>query len=150
VCGLARVVEGDVEAALDSGVDLVHVFVSTSDVQIEDSMHSTRDDVMERTTFCYGDSLNTRVAKNRDSLEKMPMPATEPSEKALSVRVTDHYRKLERVNHPADADQYVEAQYHGGLTVGEVKEVVFKGDPPSDELVNRLEASGLPYRHVDS
>jgi 2-isopropylmalate synthase len=44
VCGLARVVEADVEAALDSGVDLVHVFVSTSDVQLEDSMHATRED----------------------------------------------------------------------------------------------------------
>jgi len=32
VCGLARVVEQDVEAALDAGVDLVHVFASTSDV----------------------------------------------------------------------------------------------------------------------
>jgi 2-isopropylmalate synthase len=42
VCGLARVVEKDVEAALDSGVGLVHVFVSTSDVQLQDSMHATR------------------------------------------------------------------------------------------------------------
>jgi 2-isopropylmalate synthase len=48
VCGLARVVEKDVEAALDSGVDLVHVFVSTSDVQLEDSMHATRQDALER------------------------------------------------------------------------------------------------------
>ena len=48
VCGLARVVDVDVEAALDSGVDLVHVFVSTSDVQLEDSMHATREDAMER------------------------------------------------------------------------------------------------------
>ena len=42
VCGLARVVDEDIEAALDSGVDLVHVFVSTSDVQLQDSMHATR------------------------------------------------------------------------------------------------------------
>ncbi|WP_440008871.1 LeuA family protein [Halomicrococcus sp. SG-WS-1] len=44
-CGLARVVDGDVEAALDAGVEMVHVFVSTSDVQIEDSMHATREEV---------------------------------------------------------------------------------------------------------
>ncbi|MDY6818844.1 MAG: 2-isopropylmalate synthase [Halobacteriales archaeon] len=49
VCGLARVVEKDIEAALDSGVGLVHVFASTSDVQIEDSMHSTREDVKQRS-----------------------------------------------------------------------------------------------------
>jgi len=47
-CGLARVVEKDVEAALDSGVELVHVFVSTSDVQLEDSMHATRQEAKER------------------------------------------------------------------------------------------------------
>jgi 2-isopropylmalate synthase len=49
VCGLARVVEEDVEAALDSGVEMVHVFASTSDVQLEDSMHATREEVIERS-----------------------------------------------------------------------------------------------------
>ena len=49
VCGLARVVDRDIEAALDSGVGLVHVFASTSDVQIEDSMHATREEVLERS-----------------------------------------------------------------------------------------------------
>jgi 2-isopropylmalate synthase len=48
-CGLARVVEQDVEAALDSGVEMVHVFASTSDVQIRDSMHATREAVKERS-----------------------------------------------------------------------------------------------------
>ncbi|WP_449289250.1 LeuA family protein [Natrarchaeobaculum sulfurireducens] len=47
-CGLARVVDKDIEAALDSGVEMVHTFVSTSDVQIEDSMHATRDEVVQR------------------------------------------------------------------------------------------------------
>jgi 2-isopropylmalate synthase len=47
-CGLARVVDKDVEAALDSGVEMVHVFVSTSDVQLEDSMHASRADAVER------------------------------------------------------------------------------------------------------
>ncbi|WP_424018984.1 LeuA family protein [Halorientalis pallida] len=47
ICGLARVVDEDVEAALDSGVDLVHVFVSTSDVQLQDSMHATREEAKQ-------------------------------------------------------------------------------------------------------
>ena len=47
VAGLARVVDKDVEAALDAGVDLVHVFVSTSDVQLEDSMHASREEAVE-------------------------------------------------------------------------------------------------------
>jgi len=49
VAGLARVVDKDVEAALETGVELVHVFASTSDVQIEDSMHATREEVLERS-----------------------------------------------------------------------------------------------------
>jgi len=49
VCGLARVVEKDVEAAIDAGVDMVHTFASTSDVQIEDSMHASREAVLERS-----------------------------------------------------------------------------------------------------
>ncbi|WP_259370428.1 LeuA family protein [Salinarchaeum laminariae] len=47
VCGLARVVDKDIEAALDTGAEMVHVFVSTSDVQIEDSMHATREEVRQ-------------------------------------------------------------------------------------------------------
>ena len=49
VAGLARVVDKDIEAAIDSGVEMVHVFASTSDVQIEDSMHATREEVIERS-----------------------------------------------------------------------------------------------------
>ncbi|MFC6825519.1 LeuA family protein [Halopelagius fulvigenes] len=48
VCGLARVVDKDVEAALDSGVEMVHVFVSTSDVQLADSMHASKEEAVER------------------------------------------------------------------------------------------------------
>ncbi|MFC7167588.1 2-isopropylmalate synthase [Halospeciosus flavus] len=48
-CGLARVVDKDVEAALDAGVDMVHVFASTSDIQLQDSMHATREEVVERS-----------------------------------------------------------------------------------------------------
>ncbi|WP_239640702.1 LeuA family protein [Haloferax denitrificans] len=47
-CGLARVVDKDIEAALDSGVDMVHTFVSTSDVQLADSMHASREEAVER------------------------------------------------------------------------------------------------------
>ena len=49
VCGLARVVDQDIEAALDSGVEMVHVFCSTSDVQLEDSMHASRQEALERS-----------------------------------------------------------------------------------------------------
>jgi len=51
-CGLARVVEKDIEAALDSGVDMIHTFVSTSDVQLQDSMHATRQEALDTAVEC--------------------------------------------------------------------------------------------------
>ena len=77
-CGLARVVDKDVEAAIDAGVDMVHVFVSTSDVQLQDSMHASRDEAINRAVHC--------VEMVRDAgLEVMfsPMDATRTNESFL-------------------------------------------------------------------
>jgi 2-isopropylmalate synthase len=78
VCGLARVIEGDIEAALDADVDMIHVFVSTSDVQIEDSMHSSREDVMERSVASV-----ERVKEAGVECMYSPMDATRTSESYL-------------------------------------------------------------------
>nr|WP_254769441.1 2-isopropylmalate synthase [Salinilacihabitans rarus] len=78
VCGLARVVEADVEAALDSGVGMVHVFVSTSDVQIEDSMHATREEVVQRAV----ESVE-RVREAGATCMFSPMDATRTDERFL-------------------------------------------------------------------
>ena len=77
-CGLARVVDGDIEAALDAGVDMVHVFVSTSDVQLEDSMHASREEAKRRAV--------ESVERVRDAgVEVMfsPMDATRTDETYL-------------------------------------------------------------------
>lgn len=47
VCGLARVLTPDIDACLDAGVKLVHVFASTSDVQLKHSMKKTRQEVYD-------------------------------------------------------------------------------------------------------
>ncbi len=78
VCGLARVVEQDIEAALDSGVDMVHVFVSTSDVQLEDSMHATREDARRRAV----ESVE-RVTEAGVECMFSPMDATRTDEEFL-------------------------------------------------------------------
>jgi 2-isopropylmalate synthase len=70
-CGLARVVEEDVEAALDSGVEMVHIFASTSDVQIEDAMHASRAEVKERSV-----SAVERAKEAGVSVMFSPMDAT--------------------------------------------------------------------------
>jgi 2-isopropylmalate synthase len=71
VAGLARVVEADIEAAIESGVGMIHVFASTSDVQIEDSMHSTREEVIERSV----ESVE-RVVESGATCMFSPMDAT--------------------------------------------------------------------------
>ncbi|MEF8830846.1 MAG: 2-isopropylmalate synthase [Halobacteriales archaeon] len=77
-CGLARVVEGDVEAALEAGVGMVHVFASTSDVQIRDSMHSTRESVVERSVAAI-----ERVVEAGATAMFSPMDATRTEESFL-------------------------------------------------------------------
>ncbi|WP_416839703.1 LeuA family protein [Haloferax sp. DFSO52] len=82
-CGLARVVDKDIEAALDSGVDMVHTFVSTSDVQLADSMHASREEAVERAV--------RSVERVRDAgVEVMfsPMDATRTDE-AFLVEVVE-------------------------------------------------------------
>jgi len=77
-CGLARVVDKDVEAAIDSGVEMVHVFSSTSDVQIEDSMHATREEVVERSVEAV-----ERVKDAGVTCMYSPMDATRTDEEFL-------------------------------------------------------------------
>ncbi len=77
-CGLARVVDKDIEAAIDSGVEMIHVFVSTSDVQIEDSMHATREQVKQRAI----DSVR-RVKEAGVECMFSPMDATRTDEDFL-------------------------------------------------------------------
>ncbi len=78
-CGLARVVDKDIEAALDSGVEMVHIFVSTSDVQIEDSMHATREDVLSRAVESVA-----RVTEAGATCMFSPMDATRTDEAFLA------------------------------------------------------------------
>jgi 2-isopropylmalate synthase len=78
VCGLARVVDKDIEAALDSGVDMVHVFASTSDVQLADSMHATREEVKTRAV----ESVERVVAAGAECMFS-PMDATRTEESFL-------------------------------------------------------------------
>jgi len=54
VCGLARMTKGDVDAALACGVDMVHVFIPTSDVQRVHTIKKSREEVLEATLAVVG------------------------------------------------------------------------------------------------
>ncbi len=47
VCALARVKEKDIQTAFRTGAQMIHVFVSTSDIQIEKSLRSSREQVLK-------------------------------------------------------------------------------------------------------
>ena len=78
VCGLARVVDEDIDAALDAGVEMVHVFCSTSDVQLQDSMHASREEALERSVAAV-----ERVREAGATCMFSPMDATRTDEPYL-------------------------------------------------------------------
>lgn len=47
VCGLSRVIKSDIDACLDCDVDMVHTFVSTSDIQIKYTIKKSKDEIVD-------------------------------------------------------------------------------------------------------
>ncbi len=48
ICGLARPIKEDVDAALECGVDCVHVFISTSDLHLKHMLKMTRKQILQQ------------------------------------------------------------------------------------------------------
>lgn len=46
VCGLSRIIRKDIDASLDAEVDMVHVFVSTSDIQIAHTIKKSYEEII--------------------------------------------------------------------------------------------------------
>jgi 2-isopropylmalate synthase len=54
VCGLARVVKADIDACLDADVNMVHTFVSTSDIQRIHTIKKSREEVVDMAVEAVG------------------------------------------------------------------------------------------------
>ena len=52
VCGLARIVKRDIDSAINANVDMVHIFVPTSKIQIEHTVKMSRDEIIEKSVEC--------------------------------------------------------------------------------------------------
>ncbi len=50
VCGLSRVIKEDIDACLDCDVDMVHTFVSTSDIQIKYTIKKSKEEILSMAT----------------------------------------------------------------------------------------------------
>ena len=137
VCGLARVVDEDVEAALDAGVDMVHVFVSTSDVQLEDSMHATRVDAKERAV----ESVE-RVKEAGVECMFSPMDATRTDESFLIEVIEETVDAgADWLNIPDTCGVATPTRF--GKMVGNVVEAVEAVDPDSRVDVHTHDDFGL-------
>ncbi|NLX50270.1 MAG: 2-isopropylmalate synthase [Methanospirillum sp.] len=71
VCGLARMLKGDVDACLDAGVDLVHVFIPTSEIQRVHTIRKSPEEVVATTREIVG-----YVRGHRDKCMFSAMDAT--------------------------------------------------------------------------
>ena len=71
VCGLARAIRSDIDAALDCDLGSIHTFISTSDVHMKHAIGLTRDQVLSATV----DSVEY-VKKHGLICEFSPMDAT--------------------------------------------------------------------------
>ncbi len=47
ICGLARIVRSDIDRAIQADVDFVHIFISTSKIQIEHTIQKSREEIKE-------------------------------------------------------------------------------------------------------
>ncbi len=52
ICGLARMVKGDIDAAIKADVDMVHVFIPTSDIQVEHTIKKSKDEIVKISVEC--------------------------------------------------------------------------------------------------
>ncbi|WGI17336.1 2-isopropylmalate synthase [Methanonatronarchaeum sp. AMET-Sl] len=50
ICGLARAKKTDIDACLEAGVDTIHLFISTSDIQLKHTIKKSKDEVKEIIT----------------------------------------------------------------------------------------------------
>lgn len=48
VCGLSRCVDKDIEAALDCGVDTIHIYLATSNIHLKHKLDLTKEEALEK------------------------------------------------------------------------------------------------------
>lgn len=110
----------------------------------------------ESTTVVVGDSLDDRIYTFPGSLNTPGRYTGNPTEAAEHATAQDYADYLNGVGVESDpddffaydgfyADNHVEAQIHNGVTVEDIAFVHFKGDPPSEGMIERLAAAGISY-----
>ena len=96
VCSLSRCIKTDIDAALETNVNTVHIFISTSEVQMKYALGMTPEQVLKATADCV-----EYVKKNGAICEFSPMDATRSELKFLKqVCETAQKSGMDRLNVP--------------------------------------------------
>ena len=63
IAGLTRTIKGDIDAAVDAGLNYVHTFIATSDIHLQYKLQMTRDQALEKAIEAveYGKSHGLQV-----------------------------------------------------------------------------------------
>lgn len=102
------------------------------------------DDVGNRTTVTFGDTLT--ASNSIDQLDMVPTPLKNPDGRSFTTFAPLNGTVPDPLN-ASDAKlmKYAELQYHGGLSVNDIAEVVFHDKPPQNVL-DILQNLGILYR----
>jgi hypothetical protein len=122
-----------------------------------------KDGVLNRSTWTAGDSLNHNggLLGEPGKALSTPSPILTPSHRSISAPVLNpknmsksHHALLRydpflhtREGLTPLADDYIEAQYHGGLSVGDIHEIVFHRKADREDIAPKLDAAGIPHRY---
>jgi len=96
-----------------------------------------RENLEDRTTITFGDSLDRRAYL-------LPSEVTDIKpysiERLLDSKNDDPY-------HDDISYDYIELQYHGGVSVEDIKEITFRRKP-DPFIIDQLESLGIPWSYI--
>ena len=104
-----------------------------------------KQNVLDKATMTDGDSLDQNIAFNKVAVAATPVKNTGGGSFRRDSYI-QRYAERGTKSH-STAYSYMEAQYHGKLTVGDISKVVFTGKAPSAALIKKLEKHNIPFSH---
>ena len=97
-----------------------------------------KDEVRARTTAMFGDSLDNTLAS--------PVPVNDPDWRGWEGTTGGAVdpRRESGLKRRRDTKEYIEAQIHGGVAVGDIEEVLFP-EEPLQSTIDKLEKAGIRW-----
>jgi 2-isopropylmalate synthase len=118
ICGLARCVEKDMDAAMNAGVDLVHIFIGTSPIHRKYKLKMSEQEILDRAEYCiqYVKDRGFRVHFSPEDACRTELPYLKKVCKLASDMKVDH------INIPDTVGVMTPAAMR--MLIGELKTVI--------------------------